>query len=124
MENTDSLSYTDHSKCWSILSHNIKNPIINISPPISSEGFPDSSVGKESACNAGDSGSIPGLGRAAGEGIGYLLQYSGVENSMDWIGHKGPQTVGDDWATFISQSHQKSLYKEAVELPVMDSGFP
>ena len=38
-------------------------------------GFPDSSVGKESACNAGDPGSIPGLGNA-GEGIGYPLQYS------------------------------------------------
>ena len=35
------------------------------------------SVGKESACNAGDPGSIPGLGRSAGEGIGYPLQYSG-----------------------------------------------
>ena len=40
------------------------------------KGFPDSSVGKESACNAGDHGSIPGLGRSAGEGIGYSLQYS------------------------------------------------
>ena len=39
-------------------------------------GFPDSSVGKESACNAGDSSSIPGLGRSAGQGIGYPLQYS------------------------------------------------
>ena len=38
--------------------------------------FPDSSVGKESTCNAGDSSSIPGLGRSAGEGIGYPLQYS------------------------------------------------
>ena len=38
--------------------------------------FPDSSVGKEPACNAGDPGSIPGLGRSAGEGIGYPLQYS------------------------------------------------
>ena len=38
--------------------------------------FPDSSVGKESACNAGDPGLIPGLGRSAGEGIGYPLQYS------------------------------------------------
>ena len=38
--------------------------------------FPDSSVGKESACNTGDPGSIPGLGRSAGEGIGYPLQYS------------------------------------------------
>ena len=39
-------------------------------------GFPDSSVGKESTCNAGDPGSIPGSGRSAGEGIGYPLQYS------------------------------------------------
>ena len=42
-----------------------------------------SSVGKASACNAGDPGSIPGLGRSPGEGIGYTLQYSGLENSMD-----------------------------------------
>ena len=48
-------------------------------------GFPDSSVGKESACDAGDPGSIPRLGRSAGEGIGYPLQYSGLENSMDSI---------------------------------------
>ena len=46
-------------------------------------GFPDSSVGKESACNAGDTGSIPGLGRSPGEGIGYSLQYSDLENPMD-----------------------------------------
>ena len=39
-------------------------------------GFPDSSVGKESTCNAGDPGSIPGSGRSPGEGIGYRLQYS------------------------------------------------
>ena len=39
-------------------------------------GFPGSSAGRESACNAGDPGSIPGLGRSPGEGIGYLLQYS------------------------------------------------
>ena len=39
-------------------------------------GFPDSSVGKESTCNAGDPSLIPGSGRSPGEGIGYLLQYS------------------------------------------------
>ena len=39
-------------------------------------GFPDCSIGIECACNAGDPGSIPGLGRSAGEGIGYPLQYS------------------------------------------------
>ena len=46
-------------------------------------GFPDSSVGKESICSAGDLGWIPGLGRFAGEGISYPLQYSGLGNSMD-----------------------------------------
>ena len=39
-------------------------------------GFPSSSAGEESTCNVGDLGSIPGLGRSAGEGIGYPLQYS------------------------------------------------
>ena len=48
-------------------------------------GFPDSSVGKESACNAGDSGLIPGFRRSPGEGKGYPLRYSGWENSMDCI---------------------------------------
>ena len=48
-------------------------------------GFPCGSAGKESACNAGDVGSIPGLGRSPGEGKGYPLQYSGLENSMDCI---------------------------------------
>ena len=43
-------------------------------------GFPDSSVGKESTCNAGDPGLMPGLERSTGEG--YPLQYSGLENSM------------------------------------------
>ena len=50
-------------------------------------GFPDSSVGKESVCNAGDLGSIPGLGRSPGEGKRYLLQYSDLENSMDYTVH-------------------------------------
>ena len=50
-------------------------------------GFPDSSVGKESACNAGDPGLIPGSGRSPGEGLGYPLQYSGLKNSMDCIVH-------------------------------------
>ena len=45
--------------------------------------FPDSSVGKESACNTGDPGSIPGLGRSPGEGKDSLFQYSFLENSMD-----------------------------------------
>ena len=50
-------------------------------------GFPDRSVGKESSCNAGDLGSIPGLGRSPGEGKHCPFQYSGLENSRDSIGH-------------------------------------
>ena len=50
-------------------------------------GFPDSSADKESTCNAGDLGSIPGLGRSLGEGKGCPLQYSGLENSTDCIVH-------------------------------------
>ena len=50
-------------------------------------GFPYGSAGKESTCNAGDLGLIPGLGRSPGEGEGYPLQYSGLENSMNCIIH-------------------------------------
>ena len=50
-------------------------------------GFPCGSAGKEFSCNVGDLGSIPGLGRSSGEGNGYPLQYSGLENSMDCIVH-------------------------------------
>ena len=46
-------------------------------------GFPGGSDGKESACNAGDQGSIPGLGLSPGEGNGYTLQYFCLENSMN-----------------------------------------
>ena len=60
-------------------------------------GFPGGSAGKESACNKGDLG-LNGLGRSPGEGKSYPLQYSGLENSMDWIAHgvtKSPTQVGD-----------------------------
>ena len=50
-------------------------------------GFPCGSTGKESTCSVGDLGSIPGLGRSPGEGKGYQLQYSGLENSTDCIVH-------------------------------------
>ena len=45
-------------------------------------GFPGGSEDKESACNAADPGSIPGSGRSPGEGNGYPLYYSGLENCM------------------------------------------
>ena len=55
-----------------------------------SGGFPGGSPGKESTCNVGDLGSIPGLGRYPGEGNGNPLQYSCLENPMDggtWLGY-------------------------------------
>ena len=55
-------------------------------------GFPGGSDGKVSACNAGDLDSVSGLGKSPGEGKDYLLRYSGLENSMDHIGH-GVATV-------------------------------
>jgi len=51
------------------------------------QGFPDGSAGKESTCIGGGLGSIPGLGRSSGEGNGYPLQYSGLENFMDCTVH-------------------------------------
>ena len=50
-------------------------------------GFPFGSAGRESACSAGDLGSIPGLGRSPGERKGYPLQFSGLESPMDCIVH-------------------------------------
>ena len=49
--------------------------------------FPCGSDGKEYTCNEGDLGLIPGLGRSPGEGKGFPLQYSGLENTTDWIDH-------------------------------------
>ena len=57
----------------------------NVQTTIQLKGFPGSSAGKESACNSGDPNLIPGSGRSPGEGIGYSLQYSGLENSIDCI---------------------------------------
>ena len=51
------------------------------------KGFPGGSTGKDSACNVGDLGSIPRLGRSPRERNGYPLQYSGLENSMDYTVH-------------------------------------
>ena len=88
---------------------------------LSFQGFPDSSAGKESACNAGDLGSIPGSGRYPGEGKGCPPQYSGLENSMDCIVH------GVNWATFTfklfkaAASYGSSPDRECVRL-VAQSG--
>ena len=58
-------------------------------------GFPDGSISKESACNAGDPGSIPGLGRSTGEGIGYALQYSSASLVAQLV--KNPPVKQETW---------------------------
>ena len=60
-------------------------------------GLPDGSAGKESACSAGDLGSVPGSGRSPGEGNGNPLQFSCLENFMDR--EPGSQRVGHGWET-------------------------
>ena len=74
---------------------------LSTGPP--EKSFPCGSDGKESACNAGDLGLIPGLGRSPGEGKGYPLQYSGLENSMDCIVHGVAKS-----RTRLSNFHQRS----------------
>ena len=58
-------------------------------------GFPDSSVGKESACNTEDPGLMPGLGRSTGEGIGYPLQYSWASLVAQLV--KNLSTMWETW---------------------------
>ena len=64
-------------------------------------GFPDSSVGKESTCNAGDPGLIPGLRRSAGEGIGYPLQYSWASLVDQLV--KNPPAMQETWVRSLGQ---------------------
>ena len=59
------------------------------------KGFPDSSVGKESACSAEDTGSIPVLGKSAGEGIGYPFQYSWASFVAQLV--KNPPAMRETW---------------------------
>ena len=75
-------------------------------------GLPWCSAGKESACNAGDLGLIPGLGRSPGEGKGHLLQYSGLENSMVCVVHgvTKSQTRLSDLHFHLFKSFQRTTW--------------
>ena len=64
-----------------------------------SVGFPDSSVGKESTCNAGDPGLIPGSGRSSGEGIGYPHRYSWTSLVAQLL--KNPSAIQETWVQFL-----------------------
>ena len=69
--------------------------------------FPGGSDGEESACNVGDLGSIPRLGRSPGEGNGYPLQYSGLENSMDGIVHGVTESDTTEQLSLIYRNGKK-----------------
>ena len=73
------------NRCW-ILS-NVFSVLVDMIMIIFMKDFPCGSAGKESTCNAGDLGSVSGFGRSPGEGKGYPLQYSGLENSKDCMVH-------------------------------------
>ena len=73
-------------------------------------GFPDSSVGKESAYKAEDPSSIPGSGRSPGEGKGYPLQYSALENSMDCTVHGVTESDMTDWLFHINSNECKGHF--------------
>ena len=73
-------------------------------------GFPSSSVGKESTCKAGDKDSIPRSGRSPGEGNGYPLQYSGLENSMDCIVHGVAKSQ-----TWLSDFHFTHIQRTTIQ---------
>ena len=70
-----------------LLSDSFKKLYFHLISAFRQLGFHGGSAGKESACNEGDLGSIPGFGRSPGEVNGYPLQYSGLENSVDCIVH-------------------------------------
>ena len=81
-------------------------------------GFPCGSAGKESTCNAGGLGSIPGLGRSPGEGKGYPLQYSGLENPTDCIVHgvaKSQTRLSDCHFHFLSYMCEKDTVNRDFE---------
>ena len=73
-------------------------------------GFPCGSAGKESACSVGDLGLIPGSGRSPGEGKGYPLQYSGLENATDCIAHGVAESDMTDWLS-LSLSYTTNKQK-------------
>ena len=75
-----------HKPVWKTRVNSLATPVF-VERLLCTSGFPGGSAAKESACNVGDPGSIPGLGRSPGEGKGYPLWYSGLENSMDCIVH-------------------------------------
>ena len=82
-------------------------------------GFPDGSDSKESTCNAGDLGSIPGLGRSPGEGKDQPLQYSGLENSMDCKVHGVDEQSDMTFYSSLLTSARSSYLSEGCQMVII-----
>ena len=92
-------------------------------------GFPGGSAGKESTCNVEVLGLIPGLGRSPGEGKGYPLQDSGLENSMDCIVHgvtKSRTRLNDFTFTFPFHALEKkmAIHSSVLAWRIPETGEP
>ena len=87
-------------------------------------GFSDGSAGKEPACTAGDLDSIPGLGRSPGEGKGYPLQYSSLENSMDCIVHVVAKSQTQQWLSLYIYIYIYSVCVLFVVVSLISSQYP
>ena len=83
-------------------------------PQMFALGFPDSSVGKEPACNVGDPGLIPGSGRSTGEGISYPLQYSWASLVAQLV--KNLPAIQETWVR--SLGWENPLERERLPMPV------
>ena len=90
--------------------------------------FPCGSAGKESACNAGDLGLIPELGRSPGEGKGYPPQYSGLENSMGYIVHRVTESwtrlSGFHFSLDLEDTSDQPAFVECLVCTVINHSFP
>ena len=85
-------------------------------------GFPGDSAGKESTCNVGDLDLIPGLGRSPGEGKGYPLQYSGLENSRDYTVRGIFKARIPEWVAFPF-SRGSSQSSDQIQVSHIAGGF-
>ena len=92
----------------------VGGPALPMTGPCLYQGqdFPDSSVDKESACNAGDSGSVPGLGRFSGAGISYPLQYSWASLVAQLV--KNPPAMQETWVQSLGWEDSLKKGKAAL----------
>ena len=100
---------TDRGAWQATVAHGVTNSWKRWSDQHFHSGFPGSSAGKESSCNPGDPGSIPGLGRSAGEGIGYPLQHSWASLVAQLV--KNPPAM---WQTWVQSLGWEDLLKRGT----------